>query len=67
MNQKQLILKHLRTGANLTILEALGVYRIFNLKARINELRKAGYDIRTEMRVDHTGKQYASYSLKEAA
>lgn len=63
MSQTEQILTHLRAGRDLTILEAIGVYRIFNLKARINELRKGGHSIVTEMRTDATGKRYASYRL----
>lgn len=63
MSQTEQILTHLRAGNDLTILEAIGVYRIFNLKARINELRTDGHSISTEMRTDATGKRYASYRL----
>jgi len=66
MSQKDIILKHLRSGSHLTILEAMSLYRIFNLKARIDELRKAGHKITTTMRVDRTGKVYARYTLEES-
>ena len=66
MNQKDRIIRHLNAGHTLTILEAIGVFRIFNLKARINELRDSGYPVDTEMRKDATGKKYAVYSRGEA-
>ena len=65
MSQKDIIMKHLRSGQELTILKAIGVYRIYNLKARINELRDSGVPIVTTMKVDATGKSYASYTLAE--
>lgn len=66
MTQKQIILRHLNSGRHLTILEAMSLYRIFNLKARIEELRRAGHNITTEMRSDPTGKKYARYRLEKS-
>ena len=64
--QKQIILDHLRRDEDITLLTAIGVYRIFNLKARINELRDMGFNISTTMKRDNTNKAYASYSLEES-
>lgn len=63
MNQKELLLQHLRDNSHVTQLEAMALYRIFNLKARIEELRKEGVVIHTDMRKDATGKRYARYTL----
>jgi hypothetical protein len=63
VSQKQLILQHLREKGSITSLEAIGVYRIYRLQARIDELRDQGYEIKTEMHRDVTGKRYARYCL----
>lgn len=63
MSHEQLIINHLKRHDHITMLEALGVYRIFNLRGRISDLRKKGYKIHTEMKRDATGKTYAAYSL----
>ena len=63
MSQSLLILNHLRIKGSITALEAMSLYRIFRLAARVNELRDEGYDIETDMKTDLRGKRYASYSL----
>lgn len=65
MSQRTAILNHLRNNKDITALEALGVYRVFRLAARIEELRKDGHNIVTDIRTDATGKQYAAYRLVE--
>lgn len=65
MSQKNLLMKHLRDNGHITQLEAIGLYRVFNLKGRINDLRDDGHNIVTDMRRDATGKPYARYTLKE--
>lgn len=67
MSQTDILLTHLRTKGSITQLEAIGVHRIFNLKGRINDLRKRGHDIVTEMKLDTTGKRYAEYRLVSPA
>lgn len=57
------ILQHLQEGRSLTPLEALGVYGVYRLSAVIHRLRRAGYNIITEMRYDPNGKPYAEYRL----
>lgn len=61
--QMRKVLNHLRTKGSITALEAMGVYNIYRLAARVKELRLAGYDINTDRRRDHNGKQYARYTL----
>lgn len=70
MTQKQVILKHLKTynpdtGRRHTItpLEALGMFGIYRLAARIKELKEDGYNIVTHLKTDATGKRYAKYEL----
>ena len=61
--QARTVLRHLARGRSITALEALGVYRIFRLAARILELRDAGHDVITDMKQDETGKWYGEYRL----
>lgn len=63
MSQRARILKHLKAGKSITPLEALGVYGAYRLSAVIFDLRAAGYDIKTNLKNDGTGRQYAEYSL----
>ena len=61
--QNDAVLNHLLAGNSLTPLEAIGVFRIFRLAARIHELKKKGHKIVTTMKRDASGKQYAEYAL----
>ena len=56
------ILLFLQSGRELTPLEALEMFRVFRLAARIEELREAGYDVRTRM-VRQGRKGWAAYRL----
>ena len=62
MTQNKLVLQHLLNNKSLTPLEALNLYGCFRLSARILELRKKGYDIKTE-NITKGGKTFAEYSL----
>lgn len=66
MTQLEKIKQHLLKGNSLTPLEALGVFGCFRLAARIEELRKQGMTIDTEVRKDAAGKKYARYSACKA-
>jgi hypothetical protein len=57
-----LILKYLESGETLTPMDALNSMGVFRLASRINDLRKQGHNIVTEM-VQHNGKEYARYHL----
>lgn len=57
--------KHLKSGRSITPLEALGLYGMFRLAARVKELRDRGWNIKTEMREDPNGKPYAVYYMPE--
>lgn len=63
MSQKQVILRHLQQRAHLTPLEAMGLYGIFRLAARVYDLRNEGFDIATDVRYDLRGRPYSRYSL----
>ena len=54
---------HLKAGRSISPLEALGLYGVFRLAARMKELRDAGWDITTDIKRDPNGKTYATYTL----
>lgn len=56
------ILNLLKKGRRITPLDALRKFGCFRLGARIYDLRRLGYDIRTQL-VHRNGKQFAEYSL----
>lgn len=59
------ILDYLRHGGTLTAIEALRNFGCFRLAARVEELRRAGHQIETELIADpETGKHFASYRLR---
>lgn len=47
--QCQRVLNHLEKRGSITAHEALKMYGIMRLASRISDMRKEGYDIRTEM------------------
>ncbi len=61
--QNRSILDHLNEHGSITPGEALLVYGVFRLAARVNELRNKGHKIETQMREDGNGKKYARYWL----
>ncbi len=62
--QSRAVLRHLeKRGKTITPLEALGVYGIFRLAARIREIREAGHDVITHNRRYPNGKRYGEYQL----
>tara|TARA_B100000745_G_scaffold122814_2_gene79691 strand:+ start:2558 stop:2797 length:240 start_codon:yes stop_codon:yes gene_type:complete len=62
--QKGMVLFHLEERGSITALEALSLYRIFRLSARIYDLRAGGHRIHTQWKKDLTGKKYAQYWLR---
>ena len=65
MAQRDTVLHHLRHNPELTPLQAMGVYGIHRLPARIYELKQEGYNIAKTTQRDGMGRNYASYSLVE--
>ena len=63
MSQNEKILNHLRSGAHITPLEAMGLFGVYRLAARIFELRNQGHNIVTDVKADGTGRTYSRYSL----
>lgn len=63
MTQNERLLNHLLTGKTITPLEALGVFGIYRLAARVYELKAKGHDIECTTKLDPNGNQYGSYKL----
>jgi len=63
MTQCEKILSHMVSRGPITPIEALMEYQCFRLAARIEELRRAGNPIRTDL-IGDGKKKYASYSLE---
>lgn len=61
MSQTEQIKNHL-LKASITPIEALNYYGCFRLASRINDLRKEGLNVKTEM-VKKDGKTFAKYYL----
>lgn len=59
--QSMTILKHLQIRGSITPVEAATVYKARHLPSKIFELKRAGYDIQTELKTDLTGQRYATY------
>jgi len=61
-SQTTKILNYLLKGKAITPLEALSRFKCFRLASRINEIKRSGVRINTEM-VTKNGKRYARYSI----
>jgi hypothetical protein len=57
------ILKHLRARKSISPMEALASYGTTRLAAAIFKLRRAGFDITTQINHDQAGHGYARYTL----
>ena len=66
MSQTQAVLNHLKTGEAITPLDALHLFGIFRLSARIKNLREVGYRINTRLVKTPAGKVIAEYRMGEA-
>tara|TARA_B100000530_G_scaffold251873_1_gene165998 strand:+ start:27 stop:368 length:342 start_codon:yes stop_codon:yes gene_type:complete len=62
-SQNDRILKHLKLGKTISPLEAMGVFGVYRLAARIFELRQDGHEIVKTIKDDGQGRTYAEYSL----
>lgn len=62
MSQSDEIIDYLKSGQSLTSLDALYKFRVMRLAARIEQLRKQGYQIETEI-VKSDGKKWAKYYI----
>lgn len=62
-SQGEQILMHLRAGKHLTAFEALQRFGCLRLAARIDDLKKEGHAIESQMVELPNGKRVASYRL----
>lgn len=62
-SQGEQILRHLQAGKHLTALEALQRFGCLRLAARIDDLKKDGHAIESQMVELPNGKRVASYQL----
>lgn len=62
-SQKNAILAYMKAGNGITPMDALNLCGCFRLSARIADLRKLGYAIKTENVKVAGGKYVARYSL----
>ena len=61
--QTRKVLNHLTKRKSISPLEALHVYGIYRLSACIYDLRRVGIKIKTNMKKDASGHQYARYEV----
>lgn len=67
MSATEKILKHLKSGKSLTVLECLNRFQTHKLSARISEFRQQGYKIKIDFIFVGKGKdkkKIAKYSMK---
>ena len=64
--QFRMIIEALKKGEKITPLDALGRFGCFQLPARIFEMKRAGYKIKTEMVELCNGKRVARYYLPKS-
>lgn len=62
-NQRDRVLKWLRTKGELTTYQAVTELGIMSLPRRIMELKRAGHEIETIYRTSSTGARYGVYRL----
>jgi Helix-turn-helix domain len=65
--QTRRILNHLEKRGSISAMEAIAAYGCTRLAAQVFKLRKAGFDVLTDLREDEAGHRYARYSLPKAA
>ena len=63
MTQTSEMINHMKRGKRLTRLIALYEYRVQNITGRIADLRKAGWNIKTDKKRDAHNAIYAEYYL----
>lgn len=62
-SQNSKILEYLKTGASLTCLEAQQLGFGMNLRSRVSDLKRAGYDVESKQVNIDNGSYIAEYSL----
>jgi hypothetical protein len=61
--QQKTILSHLSRGQSISNMEALIVYNISRLSDVVLKLRRKGFEVQTDIRVDQAGHKYSRYTL----
>lgn len=61
--QQKTILGHLAQRRSISNMEALIVYNISRLSDVILKLRRKGFEVQTDIRVDNAGHKYSRYTL----
>jgi hypothetical protein len=64
-SQSEMILDYLKSGARLTVLEALQRFNCYALSQRIGEMKRSGYPIESRMIEVESGKHVAEYWMKQ--
>ena len=67
LDQRKIVLQHLRDHGTITSMQAFGEYQITRLSSCIFDLRKMGYDISTTLKTaknQYGTTQYAEYRLE---
>lgn len=63
-SQVRKVFNHLACHGSITQLEAHEIYRVHRLASRINDLKRAGIRVRSEMRHDAAGQRYVRYFIQ---
>lgn len=63
-SQAQAILRHMRSGYEITALEALKLFNCMRLAARINDLKDMGVDIADRWITRDDGVRFKAYRVK---
>jgi hypothetical protein len=63
-NQSQAILRHMRSGYEITALEALKLFNCMRLAARINDIKDMGIDIADRWITCDDGVRFKAYRVK---
>lgn len=61
--QTRTILAHLQRSGTISPMEAFAVYGNMRLAAAIHDIRRAGYEVSTDIRKDAAKHTYARYSM----
>jgi hypothetical protein len=63
-SQAQKILQHMKSGQEITALEALARFQCMRLAARIAEIKEMGIDIRDRWITRDDGKRFKAYRVQ---
>ena len=62
-SQNDRLLKYLTSGKTITRYEAMLMFRVQNITARMSDLYRAGFQVKTFIKTDPNGQSYAQYSI----